>query len=225
MSERQQMGIGRAIAIGAMSTAVAGTAAAAAVLTLGWIDVAADVPHARAVHSVIEFARERSIARRSREVVPPPDLADAERIRRGAGNYDAMCVDCHLAPGVAQTEIRRGLYPQPPELAKATAAGSSPERAAARSFWIVKHGIKATGMPAWANGGMDDAAIWDLVAFVGVLPTLSPQQYRNEVKASDGHAHGGMEGAHPHEKAAKEDSDSHRNDAVLHGHDHSAHGH
>lgn len=212
MSEKQNRGTWRAMAIGALGAAVAGTAAAAAVLTLGWVDFAADVPHGPAVHGLIEFAREQSIARRSRDVTPPPDLADAGRIRRGAGNYDAMCVNCHLAPGVADTEIRRGLYPQPPELAKPADAGAPPERVAARRFWIVKHGIKATGMPAWGKGGMNDAEVWDLVAFLGALPTLSAQQYREQVAASTGHMHGG---------AAIEP----RRDATPHVLDHKGHAH
>lgn len=198
--------------LGAVAAAVGVLVAAAAVLHFGWIDFAADVPHSRPVAALIEFARERSVARGSRAVAPPADLADAGRIRRGAGNYDAMCVNCHLAPGVADTEIRRGLYPQPPDLAKAPDAGASIERAAARSFWIIKHGIKASGMPAWGRGGMDDADVWDLVAFLGALPTLSAQRYREQVAASEGHVHGGAK------------AESHEN-AKSRAHDHKGHAH
>lgn len=177
--------------VGAIGAALAAAAGAALVLTMGWIDVGADTPHAAPVHALIEFARERSIERRIRDIVPPADLESAERVRRGAGNYDAMCVGCHLAPGVDDTEIRRGLYPRPPNLTKAASAGTPPGRAAARRFWIIKHGIKASGMPAWEAGGMEDADVWDLVAFVGVLPTLATRQYRQHVADSGGHMHGG----------------------------------
>jgi hypothetical protein len=124
--------------------------------------LAADVPHSSLVHGVVEAGRERAIARRIGDITPPRDLADPERVRRGAGNYAAMCADCHLTPGVANAEIRLGLHPTPPDLTltRAAVAGQSAETAAARQFWIIKHGIKASGMPAGSKAGMDDASFW-----------------------------------------------------------------
>jgi mono/diheme cytochrome c family protein len=43
-------------------------------------------------------------------------------------------------------------------------------------YWITRHGIKMSGMPAW-QFRLDDEALWDVAAFVQVLPTLSPQAY------------------------------------------------
>lgn len=201
------------LAIGALGTVGALAVGGAIALYAGVIDVAADTPHHGTVFRLIEFARERSIARASRDLTPPADLADAERIRRGAGNYDAMCADCHLAPGRGNSEIRQGLYPEPPDLSQRPAADGSAERATARRFWIVKHGIKASGMPAWSKGGMEDAAIWDIVAFLNVLPTLSPAQYRQQVASSDGHAHGGVESTPPEvRKEAGRHGKPHRHD-------------
>src|SRR5262245_41205873 len=76
----------------------------------GAYNVAADDKHSSVVHSLIETTREQSIAART-DAIAPPNLEDAQQIRRGAGNYDAMCVGCHLAPGVEKTEISEGLYP------------------------------------------------------------------------------------------------------------------
>src|SRR3546814_10584022 len=56
------------------------------------------------------------------------------------GNFDSMCVGCHLAPGMAETELSNGLYPAPPSLAEAGLYGDP-----AKTFWVIKHGIKATG--------------------------------------------------------------------------------
>lgn len=203
----------KGILTGVIGALLAASAGAAAALYLGWIDAAADKPHSPAVHALIEFARERSVARHTRDLVPPPDLDSVERIRRGAGNYDAMCADCHRAPGVGEAEIRRGLYPQPPDLTRA-AGVLPPDRAAARRFWIIKHGIKASGMPAWVKGGMNDADIWDMTAFVGALPTLSAQQYRQQVAASGGHMHGGQAQAPAATSGGKKPH-----------HDHSGHAH
>lgn len=208
------------ILLGALLGLILSAAAGAIVIASGIIDVGADVPHSRPVHQVMEFAREKSIARSAADISVPDNLNDPERVRRGAGNYDAMCIGCHLAPELADSEIRQGLYPTPPNLSRKRAA-LPPEQHAAREFWIIKHGIKATGMPAWSKGGMEDEAIWDLVAFLQEMPALSKAAYGQLVAASDGHSHGGMEGG----------ADGERQEAHQPGlgeasaHDHSKHKH
>lgn len=101
--------------------------------------------------------------------VAAPNLADEKRVLEGARQYAQMCEACHLAPGVADTALRQGLYPRPPELAR--------HRMDPRvSFWIVKHGIKMTGMPAWGVSH-DDERLWSVVAFLQKLPGLDAKQY------------------------------------------------
>ena len=127
----------------------------------------------------------------------PPDLASAERVRRGAGNYDAMCTGCHLKPGMEDSEIRKGLYPQPPNLAKGAEAQGDP----ARRFWTIKHGLKMTAMPAWSKSGVDDDTIWDMVALLQRMPSLSPGEYEGLVETSEGHTHAGAGHSHVHAPA------------------------
>ena len=166
----------------------------------GLYDVGADDPHLAPVHAALQTLRERSIGARTGEL-KVPNLADEALVRQGAGNYAAMCTGCHLAPGEAATELSRGLYPSPPELARGGL--STP----ARQFWVIKHGIKASGMPAWGKS-MDDQAIWGLVAFVQRLPKLDATAYQELVESSGGHSHGPgemggmpMEGEHAHDHA------------------------
>jgi len=190
-------------------------------LQFGVIDMAADKPHSPVVHRLIEWAREQSIAHRAAGIIPPANLSDIERIRRGAGNYDAMCVNCHLSPGLEDSEIRKGLYPTPPNLSKPTNVADS--RTDARRFWIIKHGIKASGMAAWSKGGMKDDAIWDLIAFLKIMPSLSLEEYRQHVEASDGHSHSGLE---EHKAETKgESSVIHHHDTKPHFHSQGAHQH
>lgn len=180
--------------------AVALAGALAGFVRSGAYPVGADQPHWPATAALMTAVRERALERAAREVAVPANLGDAARLRRGAGNYEAMCVGCHLKPGAEDSEIRKGLYPQPPNLA--TAAAGAP----ARQFWVIKHGLKMTGMPAWSLGGMEDTDIWDLVALLQELPQLTPEAYAALVAASKGHTHAGMEqghhdapGAPPHE--------------------------
>src|SRR6476646_5265955 len=146
----------------------------------GLYNIAADVPHTQPVYWLLETVRNRSITARARGVVVPNNLNDPSRISRGAGQYADMCSGCHLAPGMKRTEISQGLYPRAPELRRTTTL--TPEE----QFWVVKHGIKMTGMPAWGVTHADDL-LWDVVAFVRKLPELSPEQYETLVKNAPKH--------------------------------------
>ena len=183
--------------------AVAGAVAVvgvAGVVYFGLINVGADDPHSAPVHAFLDTARDRSIVVRAQDI-KVPDLTDQQQIRAGAGNYDSMCVACHLSPGAAPTELSNGLYPAPPNLATAGLAGNP-----AKTFWIIKHGIKATGMPAWGKS-MQDQYIWEMVAFIQQLPSLDADQYQSLVASSGGHQHGGGEtpqrGGHHNDDAAE----------------------
>lgn len=178
------------------AVAVVGTAAVA--LYAGAYDVAADTPHWSFTSAVLEFVRERSIRARTADIVVP-NLADAALISEGAEHYRAMCEGCHLAPGRADSELRLGLYPQPPNLAAADHGSehAHPARPPAQQFWIIKHGLKMTAMPAWGRSH-DDAAIWGLVALVRQLPGMTPAQYAEltSTSSSEAHEHDGGSGEH-----------------------------
>ena len=118
-------------------------AAAAVGIYADLYNIAADVPHTHPVYWLLETMRDRSVEARARDIVVPNDLKDPNRISRGAGQYADMCSGCHLAPGMKRTEISQGLYPRAPELRRKTTLTP------AEQFWVVKHGIKMTGMPAW----------------------------------------------------------------------------
>lgn len=155
-------------------------------IAAGAYNVAADVPHWTLTQSLLETVRTRSVARHAAGI-DVPALDDPELISSGAGNYDAMCAGCHLKPGVESTEMSRGLYPAPPSLVQ------KPPGNPATAFWVIKHGIKMTAMPAWGRS-MDDEYIWGLVAFLNELPDMPADRYRALVDASGGHRHGDSEG-------------------------------
>jgi mono/diheme cytochrome c family protein len=196
-------------------SAVVALAGAAAFVWSGLYDVGADVAHTRPVLATLDALRRQSIARHARGLAVPADLGDAARIRAGAGNYAAMCAACHLAPGVAESELHRGLYPQPPVLWRQ--AGGDPRQ----QFWIAKHGIKASGMPAWGRS-MDDAALWGVVAFLQQLPRMDAARYHALVASSGGHSHGHGEAAHDEAMEAMHGMPAPHSMAP---HDHRAHDH
>jgi mono/diheme cytochrome c family protein len=158
-----------------ISLIVAGTLAVLAIgggafISSGVYDIGADDHHMKITLALIEQLRERSIAVRSNSI-DAHYIEDPVRIAAGAKHYAALCVTCHLAPGVTKSEIRQGLYPHPPNLAQGELQQGQ------RAFWIIKHGIKMSAMPSWGKT-LDDSAIWDVVAFVRKLPDMTPETYQ-----------------------------------------------
>jgi mono/diheme cytochrome c family protein len=146
----------------------------------GLYNIAADVPHSQPVYWLLDTIRQRSVVARAGDIVVPNDLDNTNRISKGAGEYAEMCSGCHLAPGMKRTEISQGLYPRAPELRRQT------DLTPGERFWIVKHGMKMTGMPAWGVTHQDEL-LWDVVAFVRKLPKLTPEQYETLVKNAPKH--------------------------------------
>jgi len=144
---------------------------------LGVYDIAADAPHTRLVFWLLERVRDQSVASHARSIAAPTDLTAPVRVSIGAGLYAEMCSGCHLAPGMEKTELSQGLYPQAPELAKGD------DLTPAQQFWIVKHGVKLSAMPAWGRTH-PDPLIWDMVAFVRKLPGMTPEQYKQAVASA-----------------------------------------
>jgi len=163
------------IGIARLGLAVAATLLVLAIGTAvfvgsGVYNIGADDHHTRIVLTIIEQLRNRSIAVRAHGI-EVPNLGDPKNIAAGAQHYAALCIGCHLAPGVRKSEIRAGLYPHPPDLAEEDVGDAQ------RAFWIIKHGIKMSAMPAWGKT-LNDAAIWDIVSFVRQMPTMTPEAYQ-----------------------------------------------
>ncbi|HJU27327.1 MAG TPA: c-type cytochrome [Rhodanobacteraceae bacterium] len=151
----------------------------------GAYDVAADTQHWPATRYLVGALREHSIAQRSHGVAVP-NLDNAAMVKEGAEHYAEMCSGCHLAPGMDDSEIRHGLNPRPPNLTR-----FAPDPAEA--FWIIKHGIRMTGMPAWGPTH-DDNKIWAMVAYLQKQPKMGADEYR-QLTADAAHEHEhGMEG-------------------------------
>lgn len=101
------------------------------------------------------------VGRRARGIVPPP-VDDPERARfAGEMNFGGSCANCHGFSGRKPTDVGRSLYPPSPDLG----SPGVQEWSDAELFWIIKHGIRNTGMPGFGNIHSDQE-IWNLVRFV-----------------------------------------------------------
>ncbi|RBP40007.1 cytochrome c [Eoetvoesiella caeni] len=154
----------------AACVAVAAAGGALVVYT-GVYDVGATTQHTAFVFQLLETSLRRSVKLRTADV-PEPGLDDANRVESGFRIFREHCVQCHGAPGIAPQPFALGLTPTPASL-----VASAQEWSPAEIHWIIRNGIKMSGMPAWQYR-MDDKEIWDVVAFMKVLPTLTPADYK-----------------------------------------------
>jgi len=176
-----------------MRTVVATLAAVIAIAILGGLGfvysgvyhVGATDRHLDLTYWLLNTARVQSIKAHAAGIPVPAGFDDQAIILIGTEHFAAHCAVCHGAPGVPKGDIARGLYPAPPNLSNAVQLYSSAEL-----FWIVKNGIKMSGMPAWNDHS--DPELWAIVAFLKKLPSMSEQDYAKQVMASMAN------GAHDH---------------------------
>jgi mono/diheme cytochrome c family protein len=185
---------------------VAALVAGAGFALSGYVDVSALTPHSSATNWALHGIMRRAVQNHAKAVVAPDNLAGFAD--RGAGDFGEMCTTCHGAPGTEAGEIGQGLNPKPPALSDAAKLWSDPEL-----FWIVKNGIRMTGMPAFGPTH-DDDRMWAIVAFVRQLPDMTPEDYarRTSATADDAphdHDHHHLHQDHDHDEHHHHDGTPH----------------
>lgn len=180
--------------------------AAVAYAYLGFYNVAATDPHFDAVRWSLDTTMERSIERHAtREVGEAPPLDDPAKLQTGAHHFvEEGCVTCHGGPGRTPAGFAAYMKPEPPDLSKAAA-----ERSDTELFWVMKHGLKMTAMPAFGPTH-DEAELWAMVAFVRRLPEMSAAEFESLTAAPAGADHGGGG-----EDGAEGSSDGHGRDSAA----------
>lgn len=172
---------------------VLGSITGGAYIYSGAYHIGADVPHNNLTYWILETLRERSISSRAKSI-DVPELKSPDLLLAGGPDYNEMCSSCHLKPGKMKSDMSLGLYPTPPNLSLPVSTHEAhghddASQLAQRQFWIIKHGIKASGMPAWGPTH-DDQRIWAMVAFLQKLPELTPEQYQVLTARAEGAGHG-----------------------------------
>jgi mono/diheme cytochrome c family protein len=138
----------------------------------GFYNVAASENDVAVVDWALVHVRNASINRHAGETAPIK-LDDPETIRAGARVFaEQHCANCHGAPGVDWIKFSEGLNPSPPDLKEE--ADAKPEQL----FWAIKNGIRMTGMPSFGKAGVADKDIWQIVAFIKKLPSVSEADYK-----------------------------------------------
>lgn len=137
----------------------------------GVYNVAANASDTALVRWILLTTTEQSIARHAGEVAPLELSSDSTVVRRGFRAFEDMCVQCHGAPGVDRGWIGQGVEPTPPYLHTEASDMSDAEL-----FWVIRHGVKYTAMPALQPTHTDEQ-IKELAAFVKQLPAIDEREY------------------------------------------------
>lgn len=196
--------------IGAIAISIAfGLTASVAYIYSGMFNVAATTQDSSLVKWFLENTRTHSIRSRSEQINVPP-LTNNVQLEAGSAAYHEMCSNCHGAPGKEPFLGASDMNPSPPDL-----TAIADKRTPKELFWVVKNGIRMTGMPAWGPSH-DDEEIWSLVAFIKRLPKLTPDAYRGliDIARETGHGHH----THEHAEGEKVNGDTHHDDHSSHTH-------
>jgi cytochrome c553 len=156
------------LALGAvtMALAIGGFAFAAS----GLIPLKASSGHWAITEWMLQFGKRRSVSTHAMRL-SAPRLDDPALVLRGAGHYELGCRPCHGAVAGERPRVALAMLPVPPRL-----PSSVPEWSPEELFYIVKHGLKFTGMPAWPARDRDDE-VWAMVAFLRLLPAMGAEEY------------------------------------------------
>jgi cytochrome c553 len=157
-------------------------AAAAAIPLLGlviaWsglLPLGASSGHFALTRWLVESTKRRTV--KARSLSTPMEgakktLDDPAQIRLGAGYFQIGCRSCHEPPGAEPARALRYMLPRPAHLVDRVGLWEPEEL-----FWIVRHGLKFTGMPGWPSQGREDE-VWAVVSFLRRMPEMDVAEYR-----------------------------------------------
>ena len=152
-------------------------------LLLAWsglVSVAASSGHYAITSWFLHYTMRQAVKTQSSLVeVPSGVLDDAGQVALGAVHYADGCAPCHGAPGEPRSPLVLAMTPPPPWLPRVI-----PTWDTEALFWIVRHGVKYSGMPAWPAQARADE-VWAVVAFLRALPDLDAATYRRLVSGPE----------------------------------------
>jgi mono/diheme cytochrome c family protein len=157
----------RKILSGAVLMLVILLLSALAVMRLGLMPVNADGAHSSLEARIMPQVLHASIVRHASADTNPISVNE-ENLKAGVSTYKAMCARCHSTPAGNPSEYGQSFYPPAPQL-----LGGMSNYTDSQLFWLIKHGIRNTGMPAWGSMLSDDD-IWQIVSLLKNSQDLPP---------------------------------------------------
>ena len=155
------------ILLGAVLTLALLLLSALAAARLGLMPVNADGAHSRLEARIMPRVLHASILRHASEETNPVSLNE-DHLKAGVDTYKAMCARCHSTPDGVASVYGQSFYPPAPKLPDGMSQYTD-----SQLFWVIKHGIRNTGMPAWGSM-LSDEEVWQLVSLLKNSQDLPP---------------------------------------------------
>jgi mono/diheme cytochrome c family protein len=134
----------------------------------GFIDPKADVPENALEKAIAMPALDASVDRRAPETHNPLQPTDVNLIA-GMKIYQSNCAGCHGDIQHTRAALGSGFYPRAPQFVE-----DAPDMPENQNLYIVQHGIRLSGMPAW-KGALSEQETWQVTTFLSHMDKLSPQ--------------------------------------------------
>lgn len=149
---------------------------------IGFVDTSAELRPGNLETYIASEALDASVDRHANKVPSPVPETDANLLE-GMTLYTMNCTACHGTLDKSPALLGSDFYPPAPHL-----VNDPPDDPGWHTFYIIKHGIRWTGMPAWSKHLKDDE-IWKLTAFLSRLNNLPPavQEKMPKPAAAPGH--------------------------------------
>lgn len=142
-------------------------AGALAYVRFGFVDPRADIPVGSLESKIAMPALDASVDRRAPDVKNPIQPTD-ENLIAGMNIYQQACAGCHGDIQHPQETFGASFYPHAPQFVE-----DAPDMPENQNFFIIQHGIRLSGMPAWATA-FDDQKIWEVTTFLSHMDKLPP---------------------------------------------------
>jgi len=108
-----------------------------------------------------------------------PIANSSEVLAEARAHWADHCAICHANDGSGDNTMGRQMYPPSPDMRKERTRRLTD----GELFYIIKNGIRLSGMPAWGSGTDQDAEdSWKLVHFIRHLAALSPGEIKDMEK-------------------------------------------
>ena len=134
----------------------------------GLMDPRADIPVNSLERRIAMPSLDAAVDRRAPEAQNPVQPTDANLIA-GMKVYQTNCASCHGDTHHPHGMLADALYPRAPQFVEDT-----PDMPENQNFYIIQHGIRLSGMPAWKQV-LNEQEMWQVTAFLGHMDELSPQ--------------------------------------------------
>jgi mono/diheme cytochrome c family protein len=158
-------------------------------LRFGFLDPRADIPVNPLEQTIAMPSLDASVERRAPEIKNPVDSNDPNLIA-GMNIYQTNCASYHGDANHSQGMLADALYPRAPQFME-----DAPDMPENQNFYIIQHGIRLSGMPAWKQS-LSDRQMWQVTTFLSHMDKLPPS-VSDEWKTAAAGSTGGNPSAQP----------------------------